>query len=286
MKNHYTISEVSKLYHIGVDSLRYYERLGILHPQRGENNYRMYRLQDMYKLNIIQDLRKFNFSMAQIKEYLDIQTIDNTLDILQKEQTLLEKQLLELKIKEEVIKSRIASLTTSRTIEAGSFRLKTFPRRFCVQLNAHITRDEEMDFLVEKLLEKHEDKVRDLGNQTIGALVSTDAVLQGISNVYRSVFFILNEEVLTEETSDYDYALPAGTYLSYYYRGGYAQNADCLKKVLDYPAQHGLTAAGELFELYEIDNRDTTKESEFLTEIQILVTPASESYFTENCYLS
>ncbi len=37
MKNYYKISEISKLYNIGPDSLRYYEQLGILKPKRDTN---------------------------------------------------------------------------------------------------------------------------------------------------------------------------------------------------------------------------------------------------------
>ena len=58
MKNYYKISEISKLYGIGPDSLRYYERLGILKPKRDTNQYRLYSLKDLYKLNLICDLRK------------------------------------------------------------------------------------------------------------------------------------------------------------------------------------------------------------------------------------
>ena len=71
MKNYYKIGEISKLYGIGADSLRYYEELGVLRPKRDQNGYRLYNLKDMYKLNIIRDLRILGFSMAQIKEYLD-----------------------------------------------------------------------------------------------------------------------------------------------------------------------------------------------------------------------
>ena len=70
MKNYYKINEISKLYGIGVDSLRYYERLGILRPRRDVNGYRLYSLKEMYKLNIIRDLRRLDFSMAQIKEIM------------------------------------------------------------------------------------------------------------------------------------------------------------------------------------------------------------------------
>lgn len=46
MKEYYKIGEISSLYNIGADSLRYYEQLGILKPQRDSNGYRMYSIND------------------------------------------------------------------------------------------------------------------------------------------------------------------------------------------------------------------------------------------------
>ena len=71
MKHYYRIGEIVELYGVGPDSLRYYEKLGILKPHRGENNYRMYHIHDLWRLNVIRDLRELGFSMAQIQEYLD-----------------------------------------------------------------------------------------------------------------------------------------------------------------------------------------------------------------------
>ena len=47
MKEYYKIGEISKLYNIGADSLRYYEEAGILKPRRDENGYRMYSINDI-----------------------------------------------------------------------------------------------------------------------------------------------------------------------------------------------------------------------------------------------
>lgn len=267
MKNYYKISEISKLYGIGPDSLRYYERLGILNPKRDTNQYRLYSLKDIYKLNLICDLRKLNFSMSQIKEYLDFQTVDNTLDILHREQELLKSQLQELIEKEQVIKERIDALHAAENIVPCRFTVKTFPRRLCVMEKAYITQDEEMDLLIQKLLCRHEKKIHNFGNQTIGAFLSSEDLMKGISNIYQSVFFILDKE-----SSEYDLELPAGDYLSYYYPGNYNNNSAHLKRMMEYINEHNLTLSGEPFELYEIDNRDTMKEEEFLTEIQIQVT--------------
>ena len=78
MKQYFKIGEISKLYQIGVDSLRYYEELGLLTPKRGKNGYRLYRLDDIWRLNVIRDLRGLGFSMERIREYLTNRSIDTT----------------------------------------------------------------------------------------------------------------------------------------------------------------------------------------------------------------
>ena len=80
MKNYYKINEISTLYNIGKDSLRYYEEIGILKPERDTNGYRLYSIQDIWKLNIIKDLRNLNMPMEVIKDYLENKTLENTLD--------------------------------------------------------------------------------------------------------------------------------------------------------------------------------------------------------------
>ena len=77
MKNYYKINEISKLYNIGVDSIRYYEELGILHPKRASNGYRQYTTNDIHRLNVIRDLRSLGFSMQSIKAYLENQSISS-----------------------------------------------------------------------------------------------------------------------------------------------------------------------------------------------------------------
>ncbi len=249
-----------------MDSLRYYEKLGILKPKRDTNGYRLYNLKDIYKLNIIRDLRRLNFSMAQIKEYLEGQSVSNTLDMLYREQELLREQMEELKARENIIAERISTLNAAREIEPGVITVIEMPERRCVQLNEHITRDEEMDFVIKKLHRRHENKIRDFGNQPIGAFFSMEDLRQGISNIFNSVFFILERE-----NTEYDFQLPAGEYLSCYYRGNYEQNGERIHEVFRYIEENGFVMTGEPFELYEIDNRDTMRQEEFLTEIQVQV---------------
>lgn len=267
MKTYYKINEISKLYNIGPDSLRYYEKLGLLHPKRDTNGYRMYNLKDLYKLTIIRDLRELNFSMDQIGEYLHEQNLDNTISLLEQERELLHHQLKLLKSRENLLDARIRDLKSAQVIPDGVIRVLQLPERPCVQISETITRDEEMDFLIKKLHRRHEQQIRDLGNQVIGARPDPDSIRFGAGNVFTSVFFIMEPCYPNP-----DFTLPAGTYLSCYYRGSYDRNVACAASMWNYAEQEGFEPVGDPFELYEVDNRDTTQPEEFLTEIQMQVT--------------
>ena len=93
MKHYYRIGEISSLYNISSDSLRYYEELGILKPKRGENNYRMYHIHDIWRLNVIRDLRELGFSMERIREYLNNRSLAGTEALLQEELTVIEEKM-------------------------------------------------------------------------------------------------------------------------------------------------------------------------------------------------
>lgn len=71
-KKTFNIGEVSRLFNISVDSIRYYEKIGILEPTRNEgNNYRVYTLSDIRQLTMIRELLGLNFSTERIKEFTE-----------------------------------------------------------------------------------------------------------------------------------------------------------------------------------------------------------------------
>lgn len=266
MKDGYKIGEISKLYGLSVDSLRYYEEIGVLKPERDPNGYRIYRLKDIYRLNIIRDLRQLDFSMPQIKDYLDHQSVDNTLELLFTEQSMIKKQIEKLQTTQKMIEGRINVLTEAKKIPVNVISIKTFPARPCLKLSTHITRDEEMDFAIKRLHQKYEHLIPDFGNQLYGASISIEDLNQGIKDVFHSVFFIL--DAAQDEGECF---IPAGKYLSLYYRGDYKQSSDRMLEVLSFAKQHGYSIVGDPFEIYEIDNRDTIQKEEFLTEIQVQI---------------
>jgi DNA-binding transcriptional MerR regulator len=67
MEKRYSIQEVSRILGIPKDTLRYYDRIGIVSPTREDNRYRRYSRNDLIDLMNIQILQYADFSLDEIK---------------------------------------------------------------------------------------------------------------------------------------------------------------------------------------------------------------------------
>ena len=68
----FSIKQVSTRLKISKDALRYYDKLGLVCPTRGDNNYRYYTAQDMSDLQYIQVLTFTGFSLSEISHLFQL----------------------------------------------------------------------------------------------------------------------------------------------------------------------------------------------------------------------
>ena len=267
MKDYYKIGEISKIYGIGRDSLMYYEDIGILKPFRDKNGYRMYKLSDIWRLNLIKELRSLNFPMKKIKEYLDDRNIESTKEILNTEIILIDEKIEELLSYKKNIMKRLDTISYElRNLNLYEIDLVYINKRKALELNANITKDEEFDFLIQKLQKDYENRFTILGNNNIGSSFCLDKIKKGIYNEFKSVFCFLEDE---EEIDNIIF--DEGYYLTLTYRGEYKNNKQHINKMFKYIEEKGYKVISDPIEIYKIDIHETEDINEFITEIQIPV---------------
>lgn len=67
------IAEVSKQFGISADTLRYYERIGLLsHVHRNESGIRDYGEQDLARIRFVKCMRGANVSIEALIEYMEL----------------------------------------------------------------------------------------------------------------------------------------------------------------------------------------------------------------------
>ncbi|MEM8533065.1 MAG: MerR family transcriptional regulator [Chloroflexota bacterium] len=88
MTDTYTIQEIAEITQVSPHTLRFYERIGLLHVARGENGYRSYSDNDLGWIRFIILLRSTDMSLPDIATFMKLEkdgqtTIDKRLDMLE-----------------------------------------------------------------------------------------------------------------------------------------------------------------------------------------------------------
>ncbi len=264
----FKIGELSKLYHIGVDSIRYYEKVGILNPIRNEeNNYRLYTTDDLRKLTMIRELLGLNFSTEQIKNFNDNRTVANTEAMLEEELRMLDDHIRQLKDKQKKIKSRLNSLEKSGK-DAGDeiIRLQHLPERKIFMLSPDRIPDSYIDYYLIKYMYDSGKKVDTIGACDCYILDPENSRPESDYLWTKSVFF--HSDFLNLPNND---VLPEGDYLCISYHGNSIKTKPLVEKLFQYAKKHKYQVLGSPIEMCIIDDYETADEAEYLTTLQLQI---------------
>lgn len=268
-KKTFKIGELAKLFGIGVDSIRYYEEVGILQPERNpENNYRLYTVNDVRRLTLIRELLGLSFSTEQIREYDKNRNIDTTLSLLNKELDIVDEEIKRLEGTKKSIENRINTITNlllSRSDE--EVRLLNIPERGCVMVNRHNLPDNYVDYYLIKYMQGHGTQVNTIGACDCYTLDLPGSNPESLYYKTKNVFFYAAYFPVEE----CNYFLPAGKYMSLIYRGDLTKTKKLMPKLFSYAEENGLTICGEPVEMCHIDDYETDDENEYIVELQIPV---------------
>ena len=95
------IAEVSERFNISSDTLRYYEKVGLLDPVKRVHGIREYSEEDLNRIHFVKCMRQAGLSIESILVYLDLysqgdSTLKDRLDILLNEKAKIEHTILSL----------------------------------------------------------------------------------------------------------------------------------------------------------------------------------------------
>lgn len=104
----YYIGEFSEKIGLSIDTLRYYEKLGLIYPERDEANKRVYSEKDIEWLKFIIRLKEINMPIKQIQYYSKLRYDGD--DTIKERLELLEEQMDRLNIEKRKIEENIIHL--------------------------------------------------------------------------------------------------------------------------------------------------------------------------------
>lgn len=106
-----TIGQMAKLNHVSEQTLRLYDRLGLLTPFKrdDENGYRYYDIKQCAQLDMIQYMKSLGMSLKEIKKHLGNNDLLHIQSILHQKKNQIDEQIRELKFQKRAIERTIES---------------------------------------------------------------------------------------------------------------------------------------------------------------------------------
>jgi len=133
--NEMTIGKLAERVEVNLETIRFYQREGILkEPAKRANGYRYYNDDDALRLNFIKKAKELGFTLKEIKELFEMNTKTRATCSYVKKRALDKVDEIDQKISDlKQIKSSLMEL--SKACDAGSSEMKQFRVMDCFDVN-------------------------------------------------------------------------------------------------------------------------------------------------------
>ncbi len=280
MQNKLSIGEMAKLRGVTVDTLRHYDKIGLLKPFHidPETGYRYYSISQYEVLGTIKELRSIGFSLEEIKQFLTDRNVKKSVQSLQKSMANIQEEIKKLQGIHNILMTRLYNIEHfTNSYRNSDIVIKQFEEREYIQLARSVswTDTENLYFGYLELENKIGGLIPALASNKFGDFIKKeyfDEIRQSSDfsanlSDYQSQLFIL---VQGEESEQPTKKIEKGLFLCSYY-GGLTREKMLtqLKKLLHHCDTHDYIITGDAFRIMQVDVSLTDQYDEAYYEIQI-----------------
>lgn len=261
----FTVNEFAKFSRTTRDTLLYYDKIGILSPvSRAANNYRYYSCGQLSAVNMIRTLQEIGMTLNEIKSIKDNRTPALVDKLFARQIRTINKKI------EDMIRARKLLLTLKKTIDSAinadeeEITIKFLPAEAIVlgdlnDFDAAVDGYAALPGFYNAISEKYPGL--DL-NYSVWGFFSGQRIKRGDWRCPDRYYFC-NPEGLD--------ARPAAMYAIGYSRGGYGQNDELYRRVIDYIHTNGFEICGDAYEEYPLNEICVANDKDYLIRVMITV---------------
>ncbi|MBM7587381.1 DNA-binding transcriptional MerR regulator/effector-binding domain-containing protein [Bacillus pakistanensis] len=280
MQNKLSIGEMAKLRSVTVDTLRHYDKIGLLKPYHidPDSGYRYYSISQYEVLGTIKELRRIGFSLEEIKQFLTDRNVKKSVQTLKESMHTIQEKINELQNIHKILMTRIDNIEHfTNSYKNSDIVIKQFKEREYIRLDKPVNWSDKENFYfgfleLENIIGGNlpvlaSNKFGDFIKKEYFDEIRQTSDFSHILSTYESQLFILVQD---EEPEQPTQKIEKGLYICTYY-GGLTQDKMLpkLKKLLHYCDTNGYTIIGDALRIMQVDVSLTDQHDEAYYEIQI-----------------
>ncbi|UQZ36863.1 MerR family transcriptional regulator [Paenibacillus sp. PK3_47] len=272
MKTIFSIGEMSKLHNTTIQTLRYYDEIGLLVPfgVDAKTGYRTYSTEQFEQLNTIQYLKDLGFSLNEIKSHFAKRDPEDFIRLLHKQNENTEAEIRRLEQIRDKFQYRIEEIRKVQQIEQQELEtviVEQLSQRRIFRLKENIRSEPHLEISLRKL-EKLFNIRSTIFIGGVGLTVDMHHVKENRFDGYNSIFLIADDTDASEDVTDF---LPEGKYACIYYRGPRSKAHGYYNLLLKEIENKGLHIIGDAIERTLINEYISANPMDHVTVIQIPV---------------
>ena len=127
METYFSVGEISKLTNVPIQTLRYYDKMGLLKPAyiNEQNNYRYYSINQFIKIDLLKQCKLIGLSLKEIEELLkDEITSDSMIKIIDRQRKVLDEKIKEMESVKSYINFLEGRIKESRKVRENEIFIK------------------------------------------------------------------------------------------------------------------------------------------------------------------
>ncbi|WP_035397655.1 MerR family transcriptional regulator [Exiguobacterium sp. OS-77] len=269
-KEFLSISEMAKLRHMTAETLRHYDRIGLIKPHRidATTGYRYYSIHQYEVLGTIRELKEIGLSLEEIRTFLVERNLEKSLSIIESHQTKLQRKIKQLVRIESSLQQKTTYL--KRIAEEGKTpqpNVRYIEERYFLTTHDEVADDIELSYAtieIEKLLELH---VSLVAGSFLGLLFDVDSQIQAGA---APTSILMAQTAFPNDYPEMNLIrVPAGYYVCLRHFGQVWDRTQSLKQAKDYLEKNEMRIDGKAIQMVEVDVSVTDRLDESLFEIQI-----------------
>ena len=270
-----SITELAKLRKVSSETLRYYDRVGLLKPAHidPQTRYRYYSVRQSEELGVIRELRDLGMSVQEIQHYLEDCNLEKSVKTLAQYYTRLQDEVEHnLALCRNVAKKLAYLGKMVATTEVEKPTMREFPERKILTFGKPAGGPNRHTYAITKLESYFNDVAPVLATDSVGIYAGEELLRENDTFIAGIPMIFVDPQEVKAEAGEIMETVPAGDYLCMEYRDGRLEKYDpSFELVKTYLQEHDLTIAGHIYQIYKIDVTLTQDREETLLEIQVPV---------------
>jgi DNA-binding transcriptional MerR regulator/effector-binding domain-containing protein len=262
----FTASDFAKLSRTTKATLHHYDDIGLLAPlSRGEeNNYRYYSCGQLAVVNVIRTLQALGMSLSEIKTLIDRRTPAFMDEVFTQQIDKINKKIDEWARARKLLLTLQKSIHSVANASEDAITIQFLPAEAIVlgDLNDY-SRGRNAYHALVSFYNEISKQWPDLDlNYPVWAVFSEDRIKRG-DWVWPDRYYFYNPEGRDKR--------PAAFYAIGYTRGGYGQNDELYKRMIDFIDKNGFEISGDAYEEYPLNEVCIADDANYLMRTMITV---------------